>query len=255
MRTRPDRPGTLRRTVHSGYRRWVRGRLSVLQQQRLKLVLWHGWGYRVLIRCRHLPARRKVALLRRFLAVDWSIPHAHKPIEISHVVASILEPRPGASVVEAGCWNGGSTAKLSLACAMAGVRLHVYDSFAGVEPGASPFSGAYAATLTVVRDNVRAYGSADVCEFHPGWFCDTLRPETVPPEVKTVYVDCDLAKGTREVLAAVVPSLAPGGRVFSQDVHIPEVRDLLADADAWRSTGVGVPGIEYLGENTAELRF
>lgn len=50
-------------------------------------------------------------------------------------------------------------------------------------------------------------------------------PRDLPPEVNVVYIDCDLAKGTQEVLDSVLPRLR--GVVFSQDYGIGPVRELL----------------------------
>ena len=51
----------------------------------------------------------------------------------------------------------------------------------------------------------------------------------MPDRVRVVLVDCDLGKGTQEVLEAVRPRLSPDARVFTQDFHIPEVRSVIAD--------------------------
>lgn len=137
-------------------------------------------------------------------------------------------------MIEAGCWQGGSTAKFSLAAQELGYRLAVYDSFEGVEPigpetaGETDYSGQYAVAQEIVETNVRHYGAFDVCSFHKGWFSETLSPDTVPTPLRMVYIDCDLAKGTAEVLDAVQPHVTANTLVYSQDAHIPTVKDLLA---------------------------
>ena len=150
-------------------------------------------------------------------------------------------------MVETGCWQGGSTAKWSVACRLLGYRLHVYDSFQGVEPrttveGRYDFTGQYAASLDVVRAHVARYGDLTVCTFHPGWFNDTMHPDTMPRPVRLVYIDCDLVKGTKEVLRAVVPVLSSDGVVASQDGQIPVVAELLAAPETWHDLGVRVRG-------------
>ncbi|MGH9013071.1 MAG: TylF/MycF/NovP-related O-methyltransferase [Acidimicrobiia bacterium] len=188
--------------------------------------------------------KRRLELLWRFAIVDWFVPHAHTPSEVSRIVRALASRRgKGEWVIEAGCWRGGSTAKFSLACALLGYRLAIYDSFQGVEPigtegGVYDFSDQYQATEELVRGHVSRYGIIKVCEFHPGWFAHTLRPEKAPRPIRLVYIDCDLAKGTREVLDGVAGNLTNDALIFSQDYHIPAVRRLLDDRSIRRSLGI-----------------
>ena len=92
-----------------------------------------------------------------------------------------IPPDEQGVVVECGCFMGGSTANLSLACALTGRQLIVYDSFAGLPSprGNDRFArasqtGFLDADLEAVRQNVRDYGEIDVCTFRKGWFSDTL---------------------------------------------------------------------------------
>jgi hypothetical protein len=234
-----------------------------IHQQRLKLVCWDGWGYWQLLAIRQLTVRQRLYLLRRFLVVDWNVLHAHKPYEISWLSRALAEraAQPEETVVEAGCWQGGSSTKLSILCRMLGYRLEVYDSFKGVEPRAPgdtsssyDFSGEYCMPESVLRGNLEQYGEPDTCSIHPGWFADTLalRPPAKP--VRLVYIDCDLAKGTREALVGVVPALAPDSWIFSQDFHIEPVRSYLCSTSTWRELGVDPPNIRRLGPCLAAIR-
>ena len=164
-------------------------------------------------------------------------------------------------MVEAGCWNGGSTAKFSLVCRLLGYRLHVYDSFEGVEAitaeegeSAYDFTGEYAAAEEAVHANVRRFGALEVCETHRGWFADTLAVTPPPGPVRVAYIDCDLAKGTREALEGVVPRLTEDGWVFTQDFHIAPVRELLQDAGTWARLEQSPPTIEPMCHHLAALR-
>lgn len=137
-------------------------------------------------------------------------------------------------MVEAGCWQGGATVKLSRVCAALGYRLWVYDSFAGVEAhvpeeGEYDFTGEYQATPAVLQANLERFGDASVVTVVEGWFEDTLGAGQVPEPIRAVLVDCDLAKGTREVLQSTLPHLSADGRLFTQDFHIPEVRTVVED--------------------------
>ena len=73
--------------------------------------------------------------------------------------------------------------------------------------------------------------------FHQGWFSDTLARKPLIGPVRVVYIDCDVAKGTSEVLTGVVAQLVPDARVFSQDFRIEPVRALLQDPRTWERFG------------------
>lgn len=239
------------------YCRWVKPVLpSFLSRtlRRVRLV----WGYRFILLLSNLPFRKRLDAVSRFIQVDFGVPLAHRPAEIAHVCKALAERRAGPDeiMVEAGCWQGGSSAKFSIVCKEMGYRLHIFDSFQGVEPTdqeGHDFTGEYAAELELVKDNIRRFGELDVCEFFPGWFADTLLKTPVTVPVRAVYIDCDLAKGTQEVLQGVLPALVGDGVIFSQDYHIPAVRRVLEDPETWRRLGRSVPKLEFLCHNLARL--
>jgi O-methyltransferase len=234
-----------------------------LDRQRVKL-FYFVWGYWPLLRLQALPLGDRLKLLARFVRIDWHVLHSHRPGEIASVCA-VLAQRPargGEVMVEAGCWNGGASAKFSLVCALRGYRLRIYDSFEGVEPMTSEekqrgydFSGEYVASDATLRANLQRFGAPDVCSIHKGWFAATLAGSPVADVVRVVFIDCDSAKGTQEVLLGVVPSLASDGVVFSQDFHIASVRELLLDRGTWERYGRGDPSIERLCGHLAMLRL
>ena len=239
-------------------RSWVH---RPLWQQRIKLI-WFGWGYWPLFSIRTLSLRNRFMILRSFLRVDWAVEHCHTPFEVAILVRELAQrrARAGECFVEAGCWRGGSTAKISLVCRLLGYQLHVYDSFEGVErvadePETLDFAGQYACQLADVRHNVNRYGCLELCEFHKGWFSKTFQRTQSRSPIRGVFIDCDLAKGTHEVLGGVLSLLADDGFVFSQDYHLVPVRRLLASPDTWRSLGVPAPCITVLDRRLVLLRF
>jgi len=244
------------------YRRLVRSWVhNPLWLQRLKL-LWYGWGYWPLFNMRTLSLRNRTKLLCSFLRVDWAVEHCHTPFEIALVARELAQrrARSGEYFVEAGCWRGGSTAKISLVCRLLGYQLHVHDSFEGVErggeyPETQGCAPQYACPLAAVEHNVKRYGCLESCEFHKGWFSETFQRTQSGAPIRGVFIDCDLAKGSREVLGGVLPSLADDGFVFSQDYHLEPVRRLFASPDTWRSLGVPDPRITVLDQRLALLRF
>jgi O-methyltransferase len=207
----------------------------------------------------------RLRLLKRFIATDWNVAHAHRPCEIVRVCEALAErpARQDEVMIEAGCWQGGSSVKFSIICKSLGYRLHIYDSFEGVEPvprkdaknGEHDFSGEYAAPEAMLQRNLARYGEGSVCAIHKGWFADTLAAQPVPFRVRVAYIDCDLAKGTLEALQGVVPRLVEDGWVFSQDFHLPAVETLLRDAATWRGLGRQSPTLATCCGNMASLRF
>lgn len=244
------------------YRRWLRDRLrDPLQQQRLKM-FWFVWGYWHLYKLRTIPLLSRLALIARFLRIDWRVLHAHTPEEISLVCLALGEraARPGEVMVEAGCWHGGGSAKFSLLCQRLGYHLYVYDSFAGVDRLSAEqigvghdYSGEYTASEAVVRRNVRMYGAPERCSFSKGWFADTLATRPISAPVRVAYIDCDLANGTEEVLHGVVAALTPDGRIFSQDYHIAPVRRLREERTFWNCFGREMPTVHQLTRRLAVL--
>jgi O-methyltransferase len=250
--------------IHKWYIRWIRPYISQeINRQRLKLI-WKVWGYRFLFSIRTLSFLDRMKLLIRFLRVDWYVVHAHSPTEISVVCQAIAE-RPtisGEVIIEAGCWQGGSSAKLSIICKMLGYCLCIYDSFEGVEPispedkaGGYDFSGEYASPESVLHKNLARYGEPSVCTIHKGWFVDTLAKGAVTYKVRLAFIDCDLAKGTREALTGIVPTLTDDAWIFSQDFHIKPVQELLYNTATWDSFGRGLPTIKRLGPYLASIRL
>lgn len=256
--------GHVQSGLRRSYVRWIRPHIpQPIHRQRLKLA-WFVWGYGPLLTIKSIPLRDRLKLLIRFLRIDWCVLHAHTPLEIALICRALAErpARPGEVVVEAGCWQGGSSAKFSLIGALLGYRLCIFDSFEGVEAMTAKevadsfdFSGSYRAAETTLRSNVALYGRIDVCTIRRGWFADTLAAAPVPNPVRLAFIDCDLAKGTDEVLSGVVPSLVQDGWIFSQDFHIKPVRRLLSSPTTWGRFRRGMPAITQFAERLAGIRF
>ncbi|OGD27401.1 MAG: hypothetical protein A2Y56_03385 [Candidatus Aminicenantes bacterium RBG_13_63_10] len=200
------------------------------------------------------------ALTRRLYAVSERLPCPHTQGEMLEVMGAILSlsPEREGVVVEAGCYQGGSTAKLSLAAEKAGRKLVVFDSFQGLpdhrEPPAENIfgetvrfpPGEYRATLEEVKANVARFGAPGVCEFRPGWFEETMPGFSEP--IALLFLDVDLAASTRTALKHLYPRLVPGGVLFSHDGHLPRVISVFRDAEFWeREIGCPPPPVLGLG--------
>ncbi len=161
-------------------------------------------------------------------------------------------------VVEAGCFKGASAAKLSLICAARQRRLVLFDSFEGIPANDETFQrtidgrtvrfgkGGYAGSLDEVKATISRYGRIDVCEFHKGWFEETMPSFSTP--IAAAFVDVDLVSSMTTCMKYLFPLLAKGGAIFTHDGHLSRIIALLEDDGFWeRSVGVAKPRMEGLG--------
>ena len=211
------------------------------------------------------PIRATTYFQRRTLTAGMRLAHRnircpHKHSEIVAMLEFILSipSQVEGCIVEAGCFKGGSTAKLSLGAKRCGREMLVFDSFAGIpehkevhgttllgEP-AEVAKGQYCGQLEEVRQNVQSFGAVDVCTFVPGWFEDTL-PQLKRPVVMA-FVDVDLAASTKTCIQYLYPLLVPGGAIFSHDGHRPLCIAAISDDRFWTEVvGYRRPEIPGLG--------
>lgn len=167
-------------------------------------------------------------------------------------------------VVECGCFLGGASTNLSLACAIAGRQLILYDSFAGLpEPaageriGQSVDTGGLCGPLERVRTNIARTGDLSVCVFRQGFFEHTL-PHHREPAV-LVFIDVDYESSLYECVVNLWGHLVPNGHLFIDEYVFLDFCALFFSERFWRQhfneeppglfgsgTGVGV-GHYYWG--------
>jgi hypothetical protein len=181
----------------------------------------------------------------------------------------------GGCVVECGSYVGGSTANLSLVCALANRRLLVFDSFAGLpEPAEYDrfhpavhvhhvdvyFAGRFAASQETVERNVREFGNISVCEFRAGFYADTMKDFEEP--LVLAFLDVDLIDSLRSCLTGLWPNLVTGGWIYVHEARNLDLVRVFFDHDWWQKTlrddspgfvgsGVGLPlgmGVEWGSE-------
>jgi O-methyltransferase len=188
----------------------------------------------------------RVKMVCRLLRISSHVRCEHSETEILSFIRAVisLPSEMTGCVVEAGCFKGGSTAKFSLAAAIKGLELVVFDSFEGIpenserhdkniQGGQVSFSkGDYLGSLEEVADNVRKFGNLQTCRFVKGFFESTMPHFSQP--IVAAYLDVDLASSTRTCLKWLWPLLVPSGVLFSQDGHLPLVLDVFDDEDFWR---------------------
>jgi O-methyltransferase len=160
-------------------------------------------------------------------------------------ILQIPKDLPG-DLVELGCFKGGSAVNLSRLAKWTGRRLHLFDSFEGLpapQEGDKEHlvlselqfhtyeGGGYAGSLEEVKENVRRYGVLDVCEFHKGFFNETLPGWDAT--LVFAYVDADLTSSVRDCLKYVWPLLQEGSYLFTDEAHHTEIAGLFYDPAWW----------------------
>lgn len=194
-----------------------------------------------------VPFASRLRFVRQIYRISYRVWCAHTEEEILEVATAVLKtPREIEGViVEAGCYKGGSTAKLSLVAKLADRDLVVFDSFEGLPDndesdqrsifGDVPdFSrGRYRGAREEVEHNVARFGALDRCTLVKGWFDDTM--PRFSEKVIVAFLDVDLASSTKTCLKFLFPRLQPGGSIFSQDGHLPRVIEVLEDSAFWQS--------------------
>jgi O-methyltransferase len=199
----------------------------------------------------------RARISKEFRRIGRHVASAHTEGELLSVAGRMLALPSDVkgAIVEAGCYQGASTAKLSILAEFLGRKLLVFDSFCGIPPNEeddgrrSAFgestrfpAGAFAGSLQLVKQNVTDYGRIDRCQFIEGWFDDTM-PQLHTP-IACGYLDVDLPSSTATCLRNLYPLLSPGGLLISQDAHLPAVVDVIEDARTWESISVAKPRIE-----------
>ena len=250
----PERPTRLlRRGPGSAYRAAQSVRFLLTRDRRAVLSLVGP------PRLGGLSRRQRVGLLRRLVRVTNQVRGYHTLAELLAVVQAILERagRPDLTIVEAGCAHGGATAKLSLAAAAAGGRVHAFDSFRGIPENDEEHvsldgrrlvftKGAFRATVPQVRRTLARVGAPEAVTLHPGLFEDTL-PD-FRARIDVALLDVDLLASTRTCLVHLFPQLAPDGVLFSHDGHVRAVCELVGSDAFWRDeVGVEPPRVQGLG--------
>jgi len=140
------------------------------------------------------------------------------------MVDYILREAPPGVLVECGCYQGGSSAKLCLVAAMTARKLYVCDSFEGLpevtalEGGwrtiagqQNGFSrGQYGVSLEQVSATIQRHGNLEVCHLLEGFFDKSLVALTGIP-IAFVFSDADLVSSTRGVIQFLSLRTASGG--------------------------------------------
>ena len=200
---------------------------------------------------------QRVLYIRKFIEISEGVLCGHTQQEISQIFTSVLAlpPTLKGCIVEAGSYQGGSGAKISIAARKVDRRLIIFDSFKGIPPNKELKDdgkvyhpeGSWQGTLDQVKQNITRFGAIEVCDFIEGWFDDTMPSFSQP--IAIAFLDVDLVASTRTCLKHLYPLISPGGILFSHDGHLDPVRKLYDDDLFWQNeVGCPKPHIQGLGE-------
>lgn len=177
-----------------------------------------------------------------------------------------VPPSVSGEVIECGCFQGASTACLSIACKISGRRLLVCDSFEGLPPPQEEDRfhqalmlrdvlreyrpGEYRGTLNQVRANIERWGEVDVCQFVPGWFRDSLTELAAREKHDFVFalLDVDLFESNEQCLRYLWPRLRPGCKLYTDDGGELDIAAMFFEREWWKATfGEDPPGLYGAG--------
>ncbi len=117
---------------------------------------------------------------------------------------------------EFGCFKGFSSAMLSYACDLLGVRMKIFNSFEGLPASDSDYyeAGDFAGSLTEVQTNIERYGRPQAVSFHKGFFSDSL--VGFQDKLMMLWMDVDLDTSAVDVMK-ILGCVDPRGAVFSHE--------------------------------------
>lgn len=201
-------------------------------------------------------------LMRRIHKISKKVDCPHNESQILSYIVDLfsLSPDLKGSIVEAGAYKGGSTAKVSIVAKHLGRDLLVFDSFEGLPENEEEHKssilghsidgwfeeGKFKGTLDEVKQNITQFGEIDSCQFIQGWFDDTM-PD-FKQDLVAIYLDVDLASSTQTCLKFLYPQLVSGGILYSQDGDFPLVIDVFKNEEFWKEeVGCEIPEIIGLG--------
>lgn len=175
------------------------------------------------------------------------------------IVEKILEETARGPVVECGCFMGGMTCKLSIACKITKRELHVYETFQGLPHGEVAtfyksqrsrdgsggvkkwIQGSMSCSLEEVQENVKQWGEISCCRFFPGKVQDTLPKIDSKPSL--VFMDVDLRDAALTCLKYLWPKLE-GKYFFTHEMWFEDYVKTITNKEWWR---------ENIGEEPPEL--
>jgi len=191
-------------------------------------------------------------IVARFELIDRNVPIVTTPTDGLFLAEMLLNVDAPGTIVECGCYAGGSSAKLSILAHLLGRQLVIFDSFEGLPAVDDRYlrdhhcrrgeewvtewtAGRYAARLEKVKANTQNYGEIVVCSFVKGWFSDTLNGSTLPKPIAFAFADVDLANSAKDCFFSIWPCLSEQGIYVTHDATYIKVLQEIYDPDCWRT--------------------
>ena len=186
-------------------------------------------------------------MLREFRNIDRQLRCLHSEGEILFMADCLLRNSVSGPMVECGCYQGGSSAKLSLVARVLSKQLYICDSFQGlpavpeddgvyhqIDGQLAQFkSGEFAASLATVEANIRRLGDISRCEFVAGLFADALVDLEISPCF--VFMDVDLISSARDCIRYLWPRLRSGAKFFTHEALYAEFVTGIMNPQFWKS--------------------
>lgn len=250
----PEDPSTAPSILATGFRLYRLGVLAVSLP-----ILLSTYFHRSTGRQYGVGLGDKLRLLGRMLRNNRSIETGSSFVE--HLVmatrALSIPRHVEGSIVECGCYKGGSTANLSLVAGLCDRELAVFDSFEGMpdpdEEDAEHLlvaservhtyeADSWSATLEEAKANVERYGDPAVCTFYPGYFDETMPAYDSP--VAMAFLDVGLRSSAETAIEALWPLLGDDCVLFTHEAKHMEIASLFFEAEWWHERlGVDPPGL------------
>lgn len=204
----------------------------------------------------------RLEIISRFECIDNNVPKGTTATDGIFLAELLLNMEAEGTIIECGCFAGGSSAKLSIIAKCLGRGLIVFDSFEGLPVVEQYYlrdqhcrrsddwvtdwtAGRYAARLDEVQDNIKRYGEHSVCKFVKGWFNETLTDENLPERVAFAFTDVDLANSARDCFVAIWPRLSEQGIYVTHDTSYIKVLQEFYNPELWRHKFSGIPPILF----------
>ena len=201
-------------------------------------------------------------MVRRFERIDKDVPMGTTATDGLFLAEMLLNMEADGSIIECGCYAGGSSAKLSIVAKLLGRKLTVFDSFEGLPVVEERYlrdqhcrrsdewvtdwkAGRYAARLDEVQGNIERYGEISVCSFVKGWFNETLTDKNLPQKIAFAFTDVDLANSARDCFRAIWPRLTRQGIFVTHDTSYIKVLQEFYNPEVWADEFKSMPPILF----------
>ncbi|MBA7530003.1 hypothetical protein ES705_22205 [subsurface metagenome] len=202
----------------------------------------------------------KLKLILKIVKNYTRIKSLSDPLQLLIIIEEIFKiPKTlEGDVVECGCYDGASTASLSLACYLTKRKLLVCDSFEGLpipqddekydvnanntdkyylwEEGEFSSEGG----LEGVKKNITKYGDISVCEFVKGYYNETLK-EINTNLIVLIFEDADIASSVKDCLCYLWSKLQDGCKFYCHEPWSTNVVSLFYDKNWWQENFYSEP--------------